>query len=204
VKKRFSIEQITALLQQAEQGVPVGDLCRKVGISEQSFYRWKKVYGSLQPSEARELKQLREENTKLKRLVADLSLDKIMLQDVCQKNVHARCRTRVGMKVVASGSRASRAKVDAYWCSEPGKKWTRVPRLRHPVLLSASRQGLRSTPGKLSPCGTPRRASPRRCGDGSAVRPWSGDTSPRQPDTKEKQLAEALYGRITDSCWPRS
>ena len=65
--------------------MPVGDLCRKVGISEQSFYRWKKVYGGLQPSEARELKQLRDEVTKLKRLVADLSLDKVMLQDVIQK-----------------------------------------------------------------------------------------------------------------------
>jgi len=85
VKKRFSVEQITAVLQQAAQGVPIGDLCRKVGISEQSFYRWKKVYGSLQPSEARELKQLRDENTKLKRLVADLSLDKVMLQDIVQK-----------------------------------------------------------------------------------------------------------------------
>ena len=84
-KRRFSIEQITVVLQQAEQGVPVGELCRKVGISEQSFYRWKKVYGGLQPSEARELKQLREENAKLKRLVADLSLDKVMLQDVVQK-----------------------------------------------------------------------------------------------------------------------
>ena len=84
-KQRFSIEQITVVLQQAEQGVPVGELCRKVGISEQSFYRWKKVYGGLQPSEARELKQLREENAKLKRLVADLSLDKVMLQDVVQK-----------------------------------------------------------------------------------------------------------------------
>ena len=84
-RKRVSIEQITVVLQQAEQGVPVGELCRKVGISEQSFYRWKKVYGGLQPSEARELKQLREENAKLKRLVADLSLDKVMLQDVVQK-----------------------------------------------------------------------------------------------------------------------
>ena len=84
-KQRFSIEQITVVLQQAEHGVPVGELCRKVGISEQSFYRWKKVYGGLQPSEARELKQLREENAKLKRLVADLSLDKVMLQDVVQK-----------------------------------------------------------------------------------------------------------------------
>lgn len=84
-KKRFSTEQIAAVLQQAEQGVPVGDLCRQVGISEQSFYRWKKVYGGLQPSQARELKQLRDEVTKLKRLVADLSLDKVMLQDVLQK-----------------------------------------------------------------------------------------------------------------------
>jgi putative transposase len=71
VKKRFSVVQITAVLQQAAQGVPVGDLCRKIGISEQSFYRWRKVYGSLQPSEARELKQLRDEVTSLKRLVAD-------------------------------------------------------------------------------------------------------------------------------------
>jgi putative transposase len=78
-------ETVLAVLQQAAQGVPVGDLCRKVGISEQSFYRWKKVYGSVQPSEARELKQLRDEVTKLKRLVADLSLDKVMLQDVIQE-----------------------------------------------------------------------------------------------------------------------
>ena len=62
-KKRFSVEQITAVLQQAEGGVPVGDVCRQVGISEQTFYRWKKVYGGMPPSEARELKQLRDENT---------------------------------------------------------------------------------------------------------------------------------------------
>ena len=87
-KKRFSVEQITAVLQQAEQGVPVGDLCRKVGISEQSFYRWKKVYGGLQPSQARELKQLREENAKLKRLVADLALDKAMMQSRGSSSAH--------------------------------------------------------------------------------------------------------------------
>jgi putative transposase len=85
VKKRFSVEQITAVLQQAALGVPVGGHCRKVGISEQSFYQWKKVYGSLQPSEARELKQLPDEVTELKRFVADLSLDNVMLQDVIQK-----------------------------------------------------------------------------------------------------------------------
>ncbi len=84
-RKRFSVEQITAILKQAEGGVAVGDVCRQVGISEQTFYRWKKEYGGMLPSEARELKQLREENTKLKRLVADLSLDKVMLQDVVQK-----------------------------------------------------------------------------------------------------------------------
>ena len=84
-KKRFSVEQITGILKQAELGMPIADLCRQHGVSEQSFYRWKKVYGGMLPSEARELKQLRDENTKLKRLVADLSLDKVMLQDVVQK-----------------------------------------------------------------------------------------------------------------------
>ena len=84
-KKRFSVEQITSVLQQVTAGVPVGDVCRQVGIAEQTFYRWKKAYGGMLPSEARELKQLREENTKLKRLVADLSLDKVRLQDVVQK-----------------------------------------------------------------------------------------------------------------------
>ena len=84
-KKRFSVEQITSVLQQVAGGVPVGDVCRQVGISEQTFYRWKKAYGAMLPSEARELKQLRDENTKLKRLVADLSLDKVMLQDVLGK-----------------------------------------------------------------------------------------------------------------------
>lgn len=86
-KKRFSVEQMTAVLQQVAGGVPVVEVCRQVGISEQTFYRWKKVYGGVLPSEARELKQLRDENAKLKRLVADLSLDKVMLQDVLQKKL---------------------------------------------------------------------------------------------------------------------
>ena len=79
------MKQITAVLQQVSGGMPVGDVCRQVGVSEQTFYRWKKEYAGMLPSEARELKQLRDENTKLKRLVADLSLDKVMLQDVVQK-----------------------------------------------------------------------------------------------------------------------
>ena len=84
-RKRFSVEQITGILKQADLGTPIQELCRVHGVSEQSYYRWKKIYGGMEPSEARELKQLREENVKLKRLVADLSLDKSMLQDVLQK-----------------------------------------------------------------------------------------------------------------------
>ena len=84
-RKRFSVEQITSVLQQVTAGMAVGDVCRQVGISEQTFYRWKKTYGGMLPSEARELKQLRDENVKLNRLVADLSLDKAMLQDVVSK-----------------------------------------------------------------------------------------------------------------------
>ena len=86
-KKRFTVEQIVSVLKEAELGTPVAELIRKVGISEQTFYRWKKVYGGLEPSQARKLKQLEEENAKLKRLVADLSLDKAMLQDVLAKKV---------------------------------------------------------------------------------------------------------------------
>ena len=66
-RKRFSLEQIAAVLQQGTSGVPVGNVCRQVGISEQTFYRWRKTYGAMQPSEAREVKQLRDENTKPKR-----------------------------------------------------------------------------------------------------------------------------------------
>jgi len=81
-RKRYSVEQIIATLQQHENGMSVGDITRKLGIAEQTFYRWKRQYGGLEPDEARELKQLREENERLKKLVADLSLDKAMLQDV--------------------------------------------------------------------------------------------------------------------------
>ena len=81
-KKRFSVEQIVAVLKQAELGLPVADLIRQVGISEQTFYRWKKQYAGLETDQVREFKQLTEENARLKRLVAELSLDKVGLQDV--------------------------------------------------------------------------------------------------------------------------
>ena len=84
-KKRFSIEQIVAVLKQAELGMPVTDLIRHVGISEQTFYRWKKQYAGMQSDQVRELKQLQEENGRLKKLVAELSLDKAILQDVATK-----------------------------------------------------------------------------------------------------------------------
>jgi putative transposase len=85
-KKRFSVEQIVAVLKQAELGMPVADLIRRVGISEQTFYRRKKQYAGLQSDQVRELKQLQDENGRLKKLVADLSLDKAILQDIAAKN----------------------------------------------------------------------------------------------------------------------
>lgn len=85
--KRFSVEQIVGILKQAEVGVPVAELCRQAGISEQTFYRWKKQYVGLQVDQVRQLKQLQEENARLKKLVAELSLDKTMLQDVLSKKL---------------------------------------------------------------------------------------------------------------------
>ena len=85
-RTRHSVEQIAGVLKQAETGSPVGDLCRRVGISEQTFYRWKKASRGMLPGEARELKQLRDENTRLKRVVADLTLDKVMPRTREQKS----------------------------------------------------------------------------------------------------------------------
>jgi putative transposase len=86
-RSKFTEQQIAFALKQAELGTPVEEVCRKMGISDATFYNWKKKYGGLGPSELRRLKQLEEENIKLKRLVADLSLDKTMLQDVLSKKL---------------------------------------------------------------------------------------------------------------------
>jgi putative transposase len=80
-RKRFSVEQIVAILK-AEVGIPVADLIRQAGVSEQTFYRWKKQYVGLEVDQVRQLRQVQEENVRLKRLVAGLILDKTMLQDV--------------------------------------------------------------------------------------------------------------------------
>jgi putative transposase len=84
-RKRHTPEQIAAALRQLEAGTAAADLCRKLGVHENTIYLWKKKFGSLGTPEIRELRQLRDENTRLKKLVADLTLDKTMLQDVISK-----------------------------------------------------------------------------------------------------------------------
>ena len=87
MKKRFTEAQIVFALRQAASGTTVAEITRKMGISEPTFYRWKKLYAGLGVNEVRRLKQLEEENRKLKQIVADLTLDKQMLQDVLSKKL---------------------------------------------------------------------------------------------------------------------
>ena len=84
-RSKFTEEQIAFALKQNELGVPINEICRRLGISEQTFYRWKSKYGGMLPSDVKRLKQLEEENRKLKQMIADLSLDKAMLQEVLSK-----------------------------------------------------------------------------------------------------------------------
>jgi putative transposase len=84
---RFSEQQIAFVLRQAEEGTAVTEVCRKAGISKATYYVWRKKFGGLMPSEMKRLKQLEEENGKLKRIVADLALDKEMLQDVIKRKL---------------------------------------------------------------------------------------------------------------------
>jgi putative transposase len=86
-RSKFTEAQIAFILRQAEEGTAVGEVCRKSGISEATFYAWRKKYAGLMPSEMKRLRQLEEENSKLKRIVADLSLDKAMLQDVISRKL---------------------------------------------------------------------------------------------------------------------
>lgn len=86
-RSKFTEAQIAFILRQAEEGTRVEEICRKAGISQATFYNWKKKYGGLMPSEMKRLKQLEEENGRLKRIVADLSLDKEMLQDVLRRKL---------------------------------------------------------------------------------------------------------------------
>lgn len=86
-KTKYTDEQIAFALRQVETGTRIGEVCRKLGISEATFYNWKKKYGGMSISEVRRLKQLEDENRRLKQMVADLSLDKQMLQDVLKKKL---------------------------------------------------------------------------------------------------------------------
>ena len=86
-RSRYTEEQIAFALRQAEGGTPVGEVCRKMGISENTFYRWKRKFFGMGVVELRRLKMLEEENRRLKQLVADLALDKVMLQDVLRKKL---------------------------------------------------------------------------------------------------------------------
>lgn len=84
-KSKFTEEQIVFALKQAEGGTPIAEITRRLGVTEATFYRWKQKFGGLMPSEVKKMKQLEEENVRLKRVVADLTLDKQMLQDVLSK-----------------------------------------------------------------------------------------------------------------------
>ena len=84
-RKRFTEEQIIGILKEAEAGVPVADLCRKHGMANATFYQWRRKYGEMEVSEAKRLRELEDENRRLKKLVADLSLDNQMLKDVNSK-----------------------------------------------------------------------------------------------------------------------
>jgi|SRR3954454_19991512 putative transposase len=95
-RKGHSEEQIVYALRQVEAGKKVGDICREMGVSQQAFYSWKKRYAGVGVSELRELRQLREENRRLKTLVADLTLDKHILQEVLSKKFDARGTSRTG------------------------------------------------------------------------------------------------------------
>jgi putative transposase len=86
-KSRFTEEQVIYVLRLAESGTPMSDVCRQMGISEATFYVWKKKYASLGVSELRQLRQLQDENARLKRLVADLTLDKQILSEVIRKKI---------------------------------------------------------------------------------------------------------------------
>jgi putative transposase len=84
-RKNWPVEKITSILQEAEGGVPVSELCRKYGMSDATYYNWKKKYGGMTVSEAKRLKELEDENLKLKRLLADQMLENQILKDVNSK-----------------------------------------------------------------------------------------------------------------------
>ncbi len=127
-KSTFTEEQIAYALREAESGTPVPEVCRKLGISEQTFYRWKRKFAGMGIAELRRLRQLEEENRRLKQLVADLTLDRHMLARGHSKNEPCRGATPPRMKMAyTSRQRAARQRATAYWCASPSKNvlWVR-------------------------------------------------------------------------------
>ena len=94
-RTRFSEEQIVAILKQGEAGMKTGELCRQNGVSEATYYNWKAKYGGMGVTDVQKLKRLEEENAKLKRMVADLTLDNVVLKDLLSKNVWSAARLQV-------------------------------------------------------------------------------------------------------------
>ena len=140
-KKGHSEEEILRVLREAESGETVVEVCRKHGISQQMFYLWKKKYAGLGLSELRELRQLREENAKLKRLVADLSLDRHVLQEIVAKSCEASSSTRAG-GVGASGP-----------SDEPAARGGADPGGARHLALSASSRSAGSAAGAIARAG---------------------------------------------------
>ena len=84
---KFTDAQKALIIRQGEEGTPVAEICRKAGISQATYFNWKKKYAGMMPGEMKRLRELEDENNRLKRIVADLSLDKEMLQDIVRRNV---------------------------------------------------------------------------------------------------------------------
>jgi len=95
-RSRFSEEQIIAILKEQEAGLPTADVCRRHGVSSTTFYKWKAKFGGLEVSEAKRLRQLEDENAKLKKLLAEAMLDNAMLKEITAKNGSARCQAGSG------------------------------------------------------------------------------------------------------------
>lgn len=133
-RSRFTEEQVVYALRQAESGTPVGDVCRQLGVAEATFYTWKKKYAHLGVSELRRLRQLEEENARLKRLVADLSLDKHMLSEALRKKSEARPAPRTRPLVsgdllgeLCAGLSLSAVQSGRLVSAEPGERSIRPP-----------------------------------------------------------------------------
>lgn len=165
-RTRFRVEQIVAVLKQVEMGAPVAELIRHLGIAEQTFYRWKRQDAGLESEQVRECKPLQDENVTLKRLGADLSLDKVMLQDVLAKKFY-------GLRDGGSWSPIFSPPITSVNGARAGPSAARGPRIGIGVIgIPAPRSDSASGAGAgTSALGLPentRAANPRRVGGGQA------------------------------------